>query len=143
MTLTILFIITSCENKITDYSTTPCENITCSNQGFCTVKDKTEAICACNENYHAEGLECINNTKMIDCIDVSPNNANTLNIKTEITWKDGSWSQASDCEWECKEGYTQENETCIEQTNKPTIIRQPTDVTTDLGNSVSFVVEAR
>jgi len=123
----ILFTMVSCgETEIID----KCQEINCSDQGKCEVVNN-KAACVCNENYHAEGFECIENTleckitehedngvcinniKEVDCIDVTPDNATSSNIKTEIIWENGSWSKADNCEWECKEGYRKQENKCI------------------------------
>jgi len=126
----ILFVsILGCdENKQGDNIV--CDKVECSGQGKCKVLNNN-AICICNDNYHAEELECIentleckvteheennicvNNTKEVDCIDVTPDNATISNIKTEITWKNGSWSEAGSCEWECNKEYKKEDNKCI------------------------------
>ncbi len=129
--LVIFITILSCDSeKSNTISQTPCKDINCSDQGKCKVLNE-KAACICNDNYHAEGLECVENTlecatteheeagkcvnnrKMVDCIDVSPDNATTSNIKTEITWEDGSWSKADNCEWSCDEGYRKIENKCI------------------------------
>jgi len=86
--------------------------INCSDDGSNIEK---ETIDKCKPTEHEENKECINNTKLVDCIDVTPDNANSLNIKTEITWNNGMWSMAVNCEWTCNNGYIREENKCIEK----------------------------
>jgi len=129
LTLILFITIISCDEQQTS-DNNPCNEITCSAHGKCIVKEQN-TICNCNDGFHSEGLECKENTlkcktteheeagicvsnhKMIDCIDITPSNATTMNIKTEITWEDGSWSNASNCDWNCNDNFFRKDDTCI------------------------------
>jgi len=128
--LAIFFTMLSCgETEAID----KCQDINCSGFGSCKILNE-EASCICETGYtngenqlecientlecatteHEELGKCVNNRKMVDCIDVTPDNATTSNIKTEIIWENGSWSEADNCEWTCKDNYIKESNLCIE-----------------------------
>ena len=57
----ILFIsILGCDEQQQRYNN-PCYEITCSNHGKCSVIEKSKAICICDTEFNAKGLECVEN----------------------------------------------------------------------------------
>ena len=69
----------------------------------------------CNTNFHKESNECLSNTKMVACNDVTPNNATKVDSNVEIIYTEGlGWSNPEDCTWGCNDGYHKDGNTCIE-----------------------------
>jgi len=71
----------------------------------------------CDENQHEEALECIDNTKMVDCNIITPPLNSTLNTEqVEIIWSNGNWSEPANCSWSCNENFhpNAENTVCEE-----------------------------
>ncbi len=92
----------------------PCKDQTCGGNGECVVENN-EAKCNCSENYHAEGLDCVSNSKKVDCKDNSPENGTSTITEVDVTWdkESNSWSEATDCEWSCETLYEKQNNSCI------------------------------
>lgn len=81
------------------------------NETFIQEGDFCKKHCLADE--HQEENICVNNFKMVNCIDNSPENATKIDIKVEISWNDGIWSIADNCEWSCNEEFEREKEICI------------------------------
>jgi len=92
--LSLLFIFTSCSGSNDD-----------------TPDDKKEENCKTTE--HKDGNLCINNTKMVSCIENTPENAESIKKDVEINWKDGKWEEAAVCEWNCKADYEEKSDLCV------------------------------
>ena len=72
----------------------------------------TAADCewTCDEDFHSEdGLTCVSDTKMADCIDNAPENATSTPAQVEIAWNGTAWNTAADCNWSCND-YFEVNE---------------------------------
>jgi len=67
----------------------------------------------CNENQHEENGNCVNNTKMVDCNNATPDNATKINAQVEITYNTGTgWSTPADCSWVCENNFHKEENSC-------------------------------
>lgn len=45
----------------------PCKGVSCSEHGECGVAGDGSAVCLCDQGYHAEGLECVENAEENPC----------------------------------------------------------------------------
>ncbi len=79
-----------------------CEGVTCSDHGVCAVS-ASGALCACDEGYHAEGFDCIEDGSMNPCKDVDCSEHGVCAI--EVT---------GDLVCVCDDGYHTEGLNCIE-----------------------------
>ncbi len=72
------------------------------------------AECACEEGFHDESGSCAADTKSVDCIDSSPDNATADVVPVDINWIEGEkkWSETAECSWTCDGGYVQIGEVC-------------------------------
>ena len=58
--------------------------------------------------------ECVVNEKLIDCLfSTKPENSIYLKQKVTVKWNDGKWDNIPICEWECKAGYHEKDNSCI------------------------------
>lgn len=104
----------------------PCQDITCSDHGTCSVQNEI-AICICEKTYRANGLSCIcdfdlhqegdhcvGNSKSVTCkeITVPDENGEQINTDVLINWNGSTWEEAANCDWRCKDGFTQNNNIC-------------------------------
>jgi len=106
-----------------------CEGVNCNGFGTCLMEND-KARCICNDDYHSEELscvkdslecldteheyngECLSNTKMVDCTDVTPLNATKILEQVEVTYSNGYWSTPADCKWKCKEHFELVDNSC-------------------------------
>jgi len=97
----------------------PCIVNSCSEHSKCSVID-TEPYyeCLCDENFHEEDKNCISNLKTVECKDIAPENGISIVEEVHIIWNeaDNSWSDIPNCEWNCKESFHKEENSCISNT---------------------------
>jgi hypothetical protein len=77
------------------------------NEGTCTTIDYCLDI-TCPDDDHCNPVDgsCISNTKFVPCLEVSPQNATTINEDVQITWtQEEGWSTPSNCLWNCNDGF--------------------------------------
>jgi len=78
----------------------PCDGITCSDKGYCSVVE-SNAVCICVEGYHSNGLTCIENNVTNPCDGISCSNHGACKNNENIVY----------CE--CDEGYHAEGLNCV------------------------------
>ncbi len=84
----------------------PCANIDCGDNASCDA-----GICLCDSGFHKESENCISNSKMVDCNDVTPGNATKTEAQVEITYTENTgWSIPDNCLWVCNEGFHKSND---------------------------------
>ncbi len=59
--------------------TDPCAGVTCTSHGTCAVTSADLPICACDPNYHAQGLDCVSDADPCDGIDCSAHGTCVVN----------------------------------------------------------------
>ncbi len=63
-----------------------CAGITCTGHGTCAVTSADVAICACDQDYHAQGLDCVSDLNPCDNIDCSLHG--TCQVSGDTAWCD-------------------------------------------------------
>jgi hypothetical protein len=88
-----------------------------------------KCVWACNATYHTEDNEtCESNTKNVSCDQTGvtiPENGEIVVADVEVTWNGTDWNAPAKCIWQCKTGYEQNGETCI---NEKQVLCDPLDV---------------
>jgi len=94
----------------------PCENHSCGESEEC-VSENGEANCECVNDFHLENGKCESNIKSAECIHnpTAPADSGDVSVYHTVEWKNSAWETAPKCEWECLEGYEEENGSCIEE----------------------------
>ena len=72
----------------------PCENQDCSGHGTCIPSNAVQAVCNCEEGYHATGMTCIENDP---CENITCQNSWEECVNGVCTLKDGMCEDNSDC----------------------------------------------
>jgi len=89
---------------------------------------------SCNSGYTNENEACIQTTKMVPCIDQSPELAQSEVINVEIKYENGEWSQPEFCEWSCLEGLELVYGECINERETACIDSAPENATSVIEN---------
>ncbi len=73
-------------------------------------------VTECIENYISENGSCINE-KYVPCLEEGSliPNSEFISVNVKVTWDGQQWSLADVCETRCSDGYTFENEACINE----------------------------
>jgi EGF domain-containing protein len=95
-------LLTSCVDKNGQVVTDPCDGVDCSGHGKCKKDNNDQAFCECDQGYHAQGLNCLED--VVDpCEGVGCSGHGTC-----VTSNDDQ------AKCECDQGYHAEGLECIE-----------------------------
>jgi len=99
VTLLVSGWLVGCEGEGSSQEENLCEGVDCSGHGTCRVEND-EAVCDCEQGYHAEGLACVGGTDPCDGVDCSGHG--TCRVEN-----------AGQAECRCNDGYHADGLECL------------------------------